>query len=281
MTTVTVKCPNCGNHIIGDTRYRDTVCFSCGNTYDTRELLISQYGGDYAISDGVLTAYFGNDPNAVIPDGVIYIHDRAFEGADIKTVKIPSGVEKIGKLAFWGCKSLESVEFSEGLRIIGDGAFKQCCSLKAIDLPESVETIGTEAFFGCTSLEIIKVPAKDGCWDHPFIYGLCSSLLYVDIPEGITKLGYFLFAGCKSLQSAVIPTGIRSPSKGIFDGCSSLENVIIPDDVKQLHDFQFNFNDTPVFEKICMEKEVCRHCGGEFIEPYKKVCSKCKRRKDY
>ena len=50
-----------------------------------------------------------------IPEGVISIKDKAFEGNDIiKRVKFPDSLLKIGFSAFSGCISITDIELNEG-----------------------------------------------------------------------------------------------------------------------------------------------------------------------
>ena len=57
-------------------------------------------------------------------------------------VTIPEGVQSIGDRAFWGCNSLTSLTLSSSLQSIGDCAFWGCTSLTSICIPA-----GTEAHF--------------------------------------------------------------------------------------------------------------------------------------
>lgn len=51
--------------------------------------------------------YFGGEKNAIVPDGVIGIGVRAFEGLSrLTSVTIPDSVTSIGSYAFLGCNSL-------------------------------------------------------------------------------------------------------------------------------------------------------------------------------
>ena len=74
---------------------------------------------DFAIKNGVLTAY------------------RGAGGA----VVIPEGVTRIGRGTFSHCAKLTHVSLPEGLEEIGADAFFRCHNLTDIDLPQSVRTI--------------------------------------------------------------------------------------------------------------------------------------------
>ena len=97
----------------------------------------------------------------------------------IKHIFVPSGVRGIGKDAFDGCYSLESIELSDTVESIGNFAFSRCKSLKTIDIPNSVKNIGAGAFH------------------------MCKSLKSVQIPEELETLGSFAFSNCTELEKVV------------------------------------------------------------------------------
>lgn len=60
----------------------------------------------------------------VIPDNVICIGRKAFEGCDsLTSITIPSSVQSIGFGAFWGCRSLTSITIPNSVTNIEDFVF--------------------------------------------------------------------------------------------------------------------------------------------------------------
>ena len=74
-------------------------------------------------------------------------------------VTIPEGVQSIGDCAFWGCNSLTSLTLSSSLQSIGDCAFMFCSSLRSLTLPSSLQSIEYSAFCDCSSLTSLYIPA--------------------------------------------------------------------------------------------------------------------------
>ena len=74
-------------------------------------------------------------------------------------VTIPEGVQSIGDRAFWGCNSLTSLTLSSSLQSIGDCAFMFCSSLRSLTLPSSLQSIEYSAFCDCSSLTSLYIPA--------------------------------------------------------------------------------------------------------------------------
>ena len=72
-------------------------------------------------------------------------------------VTIPEGVQSIGDSAFYGCKSLRSLTLPSSLQSIGNSAFYGCKSLRPLTLPSSLQSIGYWAFRD--SLTTLYIPA--------------------------------------------------------------------------------------------------------------------------
>ena len=182
---------------------------------------------DFIIEGGILTAYYGEETNVIIPSSVTAIGDFAFGCAEITSVTIPGSVSKIGTGAFQSCTNLSSVTISGSVSSIGDLAFNGCSSLSRISVPNSVTSMGEQVFAGCTSLSNANIPS--GINSIPFgTFNGCTNLSSVSIPSSVTSIGDDAFNGCSSLSSASIPSGVTNIGSEAFKGCSSLGNVTLP-----------------------------------------------------
>ena len=92
----------------------------------------------YATENGVL---FNKDKSELV---------RSPEGRQGDYI-VPDSVVKIGKKAFFRCKSLGSVTIPDSVTEIGDGAFG-CSSLISIIIPDSVTKISDWVFSDCNEL---------------------------------------------------------------------------------------------------------------------------------
>lgn len=188
----------------------------------------SEENEDFIIEGGILTAYYGDETNVVIPSSVSAIGDFAFGCAEITSVTIPGSVSKIGTGAFQSCTNLSSVTISGSVSSIGDFAFNGCTNLSSINVPNSVTNMGEQVFSGCTSLSSANIPS--GINSIPFgTFDGCTNLSSVSIPSSVTSIGDDAFNGCRSLSSASIPLGVTYIGSEAFKDCSSLSNVTLPD----------------------------------------------------
>lgn len=136
-------------------------CSGCGAPLDPNELSgnfvrcsfcgIANYIGDeyensgFEISGRTLVHYSGSALNAVIPNSIVIIGERAFADSVIESVSIPDSVIRIENYAFLDCKGLTSVAIPNSVRYIGNRAFLGCEALMTITMPENV-SLGIDVF---------------------------------------------------------------------------------------------------------------------------------------
>lgn len=119
-----------------------------GSILTTGDFNVAVMGSDgiwkWEENSGSKTAFNGE----LVYDGTI------LEGYKV-SVKVPSGITKIGDNAFKNLTGLENVNITEGVTLIGDYAFYGCIDLKTVKIASTVTGIGDSAFEGCTGLETV------------------------------------------------------------------------------------------------------------------------------
>lgn len=171
----------------------------------------------------------------ILPDSLEYIEDEQFIFLDkMESIVIPNSIKKIGRLAFFGCKSLRSVVFEENsnLESIGSSAFKDTL-VTHIVVPKSVKHIEENAF---DTESLIKLSFEQD-----------SNLLAMDriipfnvseimIPKSVVTLSqHFL----KNLVKIEFEKGSNlNKISGIFEE-SSVSEIIIPKHIKKIPSFMF------------------------------------------
>lgn len=154
------------------------------------------YYGDFAVSDGVLWNYKGDDIDVVIPDnlGITTIGENAFvDSPTIRSIAIPDGVTKFDTKAFFCCNALENINIPESVTEIGDYAF--CATaIKSITIPGKVTRIGNETFSYCNNLTSVTLPDSIEVIGDSAFEG-CNFLDDVDLPKNLKKIGAYAFYG--------------------------------------------------------------------------------------
>lgn len=177
-----------------DVIYIGASCFS-----DTAWMLAS--GDDLVTVSNILVKYQGEGGIVNIPDSIKGIADAFEDNLSVESVKIPQSAAFIGKNAFSGCKSLNSVVFGDGIKKIEKGAFYDCESLTEVFLPLALTEIGNNAFENCISLLTVK------------------------FSDSLKKIGNYSFSSCSSLQTVVLPNTVESVGDYAFLNFTSLNSL--------------------------------------------------------
>ena len=224
----------------------------------------SVYGGESSANVNI--------PEEITSDGQKYRVTSVqifafFRCRDLTSIKIPSSVTSIDKLAFANCWKLKFIDIdsnnnnyssdgtaiynkdktelvyvtdtNEGLytvenSVISIGEFAFCCnSLTSITMPEGITSISKKAFAKCSGLTTVKIPSSVKKIEEGVFFG-CDKLSDINIPEGVISIGEGAFKGCESLKSVKIPEGVTSIGDEAFEGCDKLESVTISEGVPSI-----------------------------------------------
>jgi hypothetical protein len=192
-----------------------------------------------------------------IPDSVITIGDRAFEGNSLTSVTIPNSVTIIGDSAFYKNRltsviipnnvtsieigvfmdnQLTSVIIPNGITSIGASAFRQN-KLTSVTIPNSVSSIGNNAFLD-NQLTSVTIPNS-----VTIIGGAAFSrnqLKSVVISNNVSFIEVNTFAN-NHLSSVTIPDSVTSIKVGAFFQ-NNLSSVTIPNSIKIIEGGAFRQN---------------------------------------
>lgn len=175
---------------------------------------------DFIGDEGVLVKYTGHDSFVEIPSYVHEIADGAFKNnSDIKNVKIPDSVQKIGKRAFFGCKNLSQVDGMKGVKEADNYAFTYSCLI-----PNDNKAVALNGvLFGADVPDDGKLPAAITVAQNSF-YGCTAKVL--EFKEGLKRVGEMAFSDCYNLKRIIFPSTLEELCKGAFSHCGKLEEVI-------------------------------------------------------
>ncbi len=164
----------CANHCTGWTGYKMNK--RVGGSRN-RFIWEKEKMTDFIIEDGVLTKYYGNE----------------------KEILIPKSVTEIGESAFYSCHSIEKIRLEGDISIIGDAAFSDCINLSDFKIPGNISYLGAYAFYDCASLSFIEIPEGIKAIERETFSG-CQKLSDVIIPKSIKSIETMSFAFCPALS---------------------------------------------------------------------------------
>lgn len=199
---------------------------------------------DFVIgAGGIITSYTGNGGNVVIPstiDGkIVYgIGEEAFKNvSSIKSITMPSTLERIEGSAFYGCINLETVNLNKGLNYIGVSAFEGTTSLSSIWLPDSLLEIRSYAFKN-TGLTSVYVPETVRIMGE-YVFEECSKLSSVIFMPDIDIVPRATFSKCTALEDVYIREGVKTIGRSAFNACTSLKEITLPTTTKSINEYAF------------------------------------------
>lgn len=241
---------------------------------------------NYASKDGLLyTKDFselllyptGNTTeNVILPEGLRVLSENTFaNNSNIKSITIPSTVEKIDSGFIYQCYEVESIKVNSENKIydsrndcnavIETATNKMVMGCKNTIIPQDIITIGKGALgvgagspYEVTlpnslvkveenglSVYQINIPSID-FWFNLINEG-ASGALYINgkpltsitIPEGITEIKKGIISEQQQLTNVVIPQSVTNIGDYAFSGCSGLTNITISDSVTSIGNSAF------------------------------------------
>jgi len=148
-------CAACGAMLPEDAAF----CFRCGASQS--KLKDDGAGYDYYVADLEAHVFSGyNDgsldktavTSAKVAEGMT-ICPSFFGWTNLKTVSLPSTLERVGKQVFC-LTAVERLDIPDSVTEIGSHAFEACKSLQHVHLPNNLQRISYFAFFDCNEDEL-------------------------------------------------------------------------------------------------------------------------------
>ncbi|MBQ8381281.1 MAG: leucine-rich repeat protein [Clostridia bacterium] len=164
----------------------------------------------------------------------------------LSNITLPASVKSIGRAAFFGNTSLQSIDLSNVTYVgelafaesaltsvnigaesvvIGDYAFSDAKSLKTVTLGAKA-VIGKYAFANDTALTTVTI-LGEGATVSEGAFAFCSKLSSFDFEDVSGALGKGAFINCSSLTAVNIPN-VTEIGEACFSTCTSLTTVTAP-----------------------------------------------------
>ena len=219
-------------------------------------------------------AYYDDDMIAYeIPDGIVRLGEFSFARSNLRSVRIPDGVEEIGYAAFYHCDELAEVIIPDSVKEIGAAAFMQTPWLKSweqggsdwlivgdgillaykgsdsvVSVPSQVKRIGAAAFKDCSTITKVMIP------DSVEIIGEaafenCRNLTQVEGGNYVREIRDRAYAGCP-IATVHIPASVEKIGLRAFDSTDSnmsSNSGVIVFDGNSLPKLSYEINSTKVY----------------------------------
>ena len=147
--------------------------------------------------------------------------DEAFKGFyNLRTLTLPSNLERIGYMAVAGCKNLQSIDIPAPVEEIEQSAFEDCRSLKSITFGGS--SAGAPGRFNAPATSASQL-RRIGNW----AFYNAHELQNLEIPEGVEEIGDGAFYGCTYLEDLVLPSSVQTIGDNTFALCAKLQKIVV------------------------------------------------------
>ena len=163
------------------------------------------------------------------------VPEYAFGFACIKTLVVPSMVQKIGKFALSDC-SLEHVTFESPAHVT---EFCLCafqnCYLAAIDIPATVKTIGPICFGGCDRLTSMTFAENSELTEVGDAAFSLARMKTITLPSKLAAVGKKNFYCCWALEEVnFAPGSVLKKVREMAFEMSSLQKITFPPTVEEI-----------------------------------------------
>lgn len=164
---------------------------------------------EYKIADKkvILGKYIGNESIVFVPDiidgcSVVTIGDGAFDQSIITKAIIPEGILFIQDRAFNYCTRMTEVELPQSVKWIGNFAFNCCSQMKKLNIPNSETKTGICIIKNCKSITEYTVPHSQRIISE-YEFAFCRALQRLTIHDSVEIISKSAFKECNSLTEIV------------------------------------------------------------------------------
>ncbi|MDU2132478.1 MAG: leucine-rich repeat domain-containing protein, partial [Finegoldia magna] len=230
---------------------------------ENKNLVIPEKNGKYVV-DEIGDDAFRN----------VNFENSSLNKYDLKSVKLPKTVKKIGKFAFQS-NYLTEFEAPEALKIIGDGAFMNN-KIEMLELGENTEIIGSSAFHINKLFAIVIYPNVKEIGISAFRNNDAQNVMFMG--DKVEKIGEMAFCNNKiSELDLSLLTKLKEISVQTFYK-NSITKVTLPENLESVSEEAFRYNNLKevVFSNKIKEIRFNAFDDNKVEDNYKKVLVRIK-----
>ena len=230
---------------------------------ENKNLVIPEKNGKYVV-DEIGDDAFRN----------VNFENSSLNKYDLKSVKLPKTVKKIGKFAFQS-NYLTEFEAPEALKIIGDGAFMNN-KIEILELGENTEIIGSSAFHINKLFAIVIYPNVREIGISAFRNNDAQNVMFMG--DKVEKIGEMAFCNNKiSELDLSLLTKLKEISVQTFYK-NSITKVTMPENLESVREEAFRYNNLKEIDFSNKIKEIRFNAfdDNKVEDNYKKVLVRIK-----
>ncbi|MDU7331132.1 MAG: leucine-rich repeat protein, partial [Finegoldia magna] len=230
---------------------------------ENKNLVIPEKNGKYVV-DEIGDDAFRN----------VNFENSSLNKYDLKSVKLPKTVKKIGKFAFQS-NYLTEFEAPEALKIIGDGAFMNN-KIEMLELGENTEIIGSSAFHINKLFSIVIYPNVREIGISAFRNNDAQNVMFMG--DKVEKIGEMAFCNNKiSELDLSLLTKLKEISVQTFYK-NSITKVTMPENLESVREEAFRYNNLKEIDFSNNIKEIRFNAfdDNKVEDNYKKVLVRIK-----
>lgn len=134
--------------------------------------------------------------------------------------EVLSGVETIGKKAFYRCENLTKIVLPDGLNSIGESAFAECDALTSVEIGTDLSEIASHAFADCGNLKSVTIaPTETGIALGEYAFSDCKNLIRLEQENYFVSLGDSAFSGT-GFTDFTIGSNVKEMGAYCFSGAA-------------------------------------------------------------
>lgn len=168
------------------------------------------------------------DKSYIVPNGIEYIGEDAFEYTLLEEITLPESLKSIGEWAFCPAENLKSIRIPSNVESIAENTFILCGALSEITVDENNEyySASDNILFNKDKTKLVR-------------YSPCKTDTAYSIPSSVKEIASRAFDGNKNITRVSIPHGVTMVDRYTFRDCTSLAEVYIPNTVTKIGAWAF------------------------------------------